>query len=300
MIPYKDDYLVFGCADSLWVMRGDPAAGGSLDSLDPTTGIYGPWSFCWDGNDNLYFWGTGGFYKIPAGFGNPKNLSATNLPNLIQDEAADPSTHRITLAYDRDRHGILIMITLLADGTNSNYWFDLRTLGFFPESYPTINAAYSAVYYDANDPDNKGLLLGCQDGYIRVFDEAALDDDAGGSGTAIDSYVTLGPIRIAKEDDRYGRLQSFTAVLGTDDTDDMDFYINIGDTAEEVIDDTSTSPPSSALFTGTIPAGGGRVQKQRTRARGTYLAIQLANDDNDETWAFEKIIGNVVDAGDIH
>ena len=54
-------------------------------------------------------------------------LSAIALPDLIKDRAADPSTHRITMAYDRRDYGIHICITKLSDGTNYNYWYDLKT-----------------------------------------------------------------------------------------------------------------------------------------------------------------------------
>jgi len=57
LIPYRDDYLIFGCATSMWIMRGDPAAGGSLDELDLTVGIFGANSWCFDNDGNLYFFG---------------------------------------------------------------------------------------------------------------------------------------------------------------------------------------------------------------------------------------------------
>ena len=25
LIPYKDDYLIFGCSQTMWLLRGDPA-----------------------------------------------------------------------------------------------------------------------------------------------------------------------------------------------------------------------------------------------------------------------------------
>jgi hypothetical protein len=48
LIAYKDDYLIFGCSNSIWVLRGDPAAGGSLDEVDLTVGIFGANSWCYD------------------------------------------------------------------------------------------------------------------------------------------------------------------------------------------------------------------------------------------------------------
>jgi hypothetical protein len=300
LIPYKDDYLIFGCTNTISVLRGDAAAGGSIDAIDLTTGIYGPNSYCWDNANNLYFWGTGGIYKMTSGL-KVENLSAINLPNLLEDSAATPTTHRITMAFDRDRQGVIIAVTTIADGHNSNFWYDLRTGGFFPESYPHECGPYSLFYYDSNTLANKGLLVGCRDGYIRTYKDTTMHDDIGATNEAIDSYVVLGPIKIARDDDSYGRLQSFTAVLGnpTDTDDVIDYVIKVDEIAETVITDISTSPPTPpVLFTGTI-VGGGRVQKYRTRARGTYLGIRLGNDVIDKTWAFEKLIGEVVEAGGI-
>ena len=36
LIPYKDDYLLFGGANTFYVLRGDPAKGGDLDPVDLT------------------------------------------------------------------------------------------------------------------------------------------------------------------------------------------------------------------------------------------------------------------------
>ena len=188
LTPYKDDYLIFGCANSMWFLRGDATAGGSLSEIDLTVGIFGANSWCFDGEGNLYFWGTEGIYVMPEGFGRIKSLTENTLPNIIADEGADQTTHRITLGYDRKRRGILVSITAFSDGSNSSYWYDLRTGGFFPESYPDECGPYALFYYSANDKAYADLLIGCQDGYVRKFLDSAKDDDSGASDTAINSY----------------------------------------------------------------------------------------------------------------
>lgn len=215
LIPYKDDYLIFGCANSIHVLRGDPAAGGSRDAVDLTVGMFGSHSWCFDGSGNLYFWGTGGIYKLASNFESMEKLTSLTLPKLISDEEADPTTHLITMGYDRKREGLFISVTKVADGTNSCYWYDLKLKGFCPETYPEECGAYSLFYYNANDSDYKDLLIGCKDGYIRKFDDNAKDDDIGNTNEAINSYVAL-PITFIgnKEDDREGKLTSLTFVLG--------------------------------------------------------------------------------------
>ncbi|KKL17515.1 hypothetical protein LCGC14_2484780, partial [marine sediment metagenome] len=112
LVPYKDDFLVFGCVSTIWYLAGDAREGGSILELDLTTGIYGPLALCFDGEGYLWFWGTNGLYKTssPAQLNNapgkPICISEITLPDLVKDEAVDPSVYRIVLTYDRRRAGI--------------------------------------------------------------------------------------------------------------------------------------------------------------------------------------------------
>lgn len=302
LAPYKDDYLIFGCANSIWVMRGDPVAGGSLDEVDLTIGIYGTKSWCFDGGGNMYFWGSGGIYKLPRDFGPIENLSALRLPELISDEAADPSTHRITMEYDRKRNGLFISITKVTDGTNSCYWYDLALKSFYPESYPEECGAYSQFYYDANDTDYKDLLVGCKDGYIRKFDDSQKDDDIGATDEAINSYVALPVTMIGNtEEDKRGKLTSLVFELGGgassgahSDTDGLSYEIHVGDDAETVIEDIKDG--ATAFASGTL-SGTGRKTKIRVRARAMYLGIKIYNSTASETWVLNRLLGDIKPAG---
>ena len=295
LIPKGDDFLIFGCSNSIWLMRGDPAAGGSLDELTSVTGIYGPRSWCIDDVGNLYFWGRNGVYRMPPNFSGIENLTATTLPDIVNDEAPNKETHRIVFAYDRVRQVVCIFITKMDDGTNSNYIFDIRTQGFFPESYPDELAVFSAYFYDAIDPDYQKLYLGSRDSYLRNFDDDK-KNDAGYSGDeAIDSYAVIGPAQIGPDADMRGRLKTLSITTGTD-TDGVDYDIHVADTAEEVVDDIGSG--TTPLHTGTI-ASGNRVQTLRPRSRGAWIGIKLQNATVDETWQFEKVVCDIVPAGDI-
>ena len=293
LIPYKDDYLVFGCANTIWVMRGDPAAGGSLDEVSLTTGIFGPLSHCWDDKDNLYFFGTGGIYRIPPGFGPPENLTMALLPNIITDLGVNPSTHRIVMAYDRRRVGVLIAITTLATGANVNYWFDLKTQGFFPETYPAESAVYAAMYYEAGDDDYRRLLVGGTDGYIRYFLDSAKDDDRGITDKTIGSYATLGPIMLSQDPDKEGKIISLTVVTGTN-TDGLSYDVHVADSAEETIDQVVAG--STPFLTGTVQVDN-RVARIRIKCRGIYALVKLYNSTASQTWAIEKIVAQVTEGG---
>ncbi len=303
LIPFKDDYLVFGCKGQIWYLAGDPAAGGSLNELDLTTGIYSGTSWCFDNAGNLYFWGTNGIYKttIP---GVPENISRIRLPKLVRDEAANPTTYRITMGYDRIRNGLLINITLLTDGTGSNYFYDLATQGFFPESYPTECGVYSSHYYAANDNAYKDLLVGCKDGYIRRFDDTSKSDiKTDDTAQAINAYCTWGPMKLAQDEDYYGILSALEVITAggasngnQSDSNNVSYNIFVADTAEEILEKLYAN--TDYRVTGTITAPGRpKGSRIRKRFRGMYLGLRLWNATVAETWAVNQIIGVVKKGG---
>lgn len=306
LIAYKDDFLIYGCANSIQEMAGDPASGGSIDTIDATTGIFGAHSWCFDGDGNLYFWGAGGIYVLERSSRNVRNLTEISLPDLIKDEAADPSTHRITMEYDRKRFGLNICITKLADGSNSNYFYSLSelTMGLFPETYPEECGAYSMFYYDANDPDYKDLLVGCKDGYIRKFDPTAKDDNIGATTEAINSYVTFGPLKLASEG-KEGMLHSLSGFVtgggsgGTEaDSNDIAYKIfvgrNAGDVAEKLVAN------SGQKISGTLKATGlPRGQTQKKKVRGVFAGIRLENITAGQTMSIDRLVVNTVQKGRI-
>ncbi len=300
-IPYKDDLLVQGCVNSIWVIIGDPTAGGQLAEVSLTTGIWGAQAWCIDDMGNLYFLGNDGIYRVPLGgaMPPPENISRLNLPNLISDLDLDKSLHRVVLGYDPFNYGIMITRTLLSDGTNTGYWFDLTTQGFYPESYPASCGIFSAFYYQATDDTYKKFLLGGNDGYIREFDDSTLNDATTASTTPISSYCAILQ-KIAPDSEREGKLTSLTAITAGGgsggDTDSVTWSLYRGDNAEEVLN--SITSGATAFATGSWTTVG-KQNKVRQRMRGTWLGIKLADNTASKTWALEKLFGNVEPAGKI-
>lgn len=310
LIPYKDDYLIFGCENSIWYLIGNPCDGGSIEPFSLSTGIYGAKSWCFDNNSTLYFWGKNGIYRAVIPGQLPQCISEIKLPDLVNDEAADPSTHRITFAFDNKRNGIVISITQLADGTNSNYFYDLRSVddngmgGFFPEEYPEECSVFSAFYYEAADPDYRKLILGCNDGYLRFFDETSLDDVlTDDTVEAINSYVSFGPIPMSKNPKMWGKLIGLFCVAAggasggsESDSDNISYKIFTAVSAEEAIEKLSAN--SSPVITGTITAPGRRRGSTlRKCARGIYMGVRLSNSTEGETWALEQLFYDTKEVG---
>ncbi len=233
--------------------------------------------------------GTKGLYRIERGGSIPQPLTQGRLPDIMSN--IDRDSNRVVMAYDRKRHGILITITDLQAGTGTSWWYDLRTDGFFPEAYLTGMGPFSSYFYDADGDTYQHLLLGCDDGYIRFFDDTEQDDeDTDGTEVAVTSYVLLGPMDITT-DDREGKLVNSNFTLGSSTTN-VNYNIYVNNSAEELLDDVANAGLQSGSFT-----SGGRQYDVRTKAKGVALGIKLGNSTSSKTFAVEKVNVKIVPAG---
>lgn len=304
LVPFENDYLLFACETDIYALLGDPAQGGSAKRIPGAEkiGIFGAESWCHDDQGTLYFWGPGGIYRVQRGLAGVEHMTEYVLPKIVHDEAVVPSTHRIGMEYDLKRHGIVVTITNMSTGSNSCYWYERRLNAWYPEQYPDVCSPYSMVYYNAATVANRDLLLGCQDGYIRRFDEADKDDDTGGTDTAIDSYVTLGPFAMSDKFGNEGVLVNVEGILGggasggsESDSSNVTYYVYVGDSPEEVMEKVSAG---TYAFSSTLYGPGYRKgKKQRKRARGRYGAVRIRNSTAGQTWSFEEIEVQIEPAG---
>jgi hypothetical protein len=291
IVPYKDDYMLIGCSQSIWLLRGDPAAGGSIDQISFTVGIFDKTSYDWDSQENLYFIDSNGIYKIPAGFGAVVKLTENVLPDFNDQFSLAPNVHRITVKYDRQNHGILFSKTDLDTGLNENFWLDLRTGGFFPEDYPADCSIYCGCFYTADDPAYRKMLVGCGDGYIRVFDDSLYKDQTSDSYSAIDSFAVVGPLNISFDDASAILTQIIFNLPSQSNLIDYKLYAE-KDAQDSVSKAVNNQTPD---WSGTLEAG--LSFTIRPRIRGTYLALKLSNNIIDRTWGLEKIIAQTKTAG---
>ncbi len=190
--PYSDDLMIMGGDHTLWVMRGDPAAGGLIDNISYQTGIVNSGAYAWNPKGEFYFVGAGQLWRMNAGSIQPESISQNRLDETFQ--SIDLNAYRINLIWDRQQQGLHIFFIPNSQPTTSNapvhiYW-DQRTDGFWKDQYPEVQGPTAIHTYDADDPDDRATLLGGWDSYIRLIDSSATNDD----GTAIDSFILYPPI----------------------------------------------------------------------------------------------------------
>lgn len=286
LIPASDDYLYIGGDHNLWLISGDPAAGGSIDLISDAIGLLGPNAWCKDPNGVIYFLGTGGFYKV----------SGKEIEEIAKDKwlqffsAIDRTSNRITMAYDRDRYGLYIFVTPLDEGgTASVLWYDVRLDGFFPQAYPAAHGPMSSFVFDGDGDDDRKLLLGGRDGYIRSVSQTALTDD----GTNISNYAVFGPFLIGDGqndaitetlDLTFGAPGPWTALTAT---------LRAGRTAFDAVDAAIGTGRAASVVYATAQV---RPVPVRRRVRGAWFTLTIGN-VGEGTWAFETAVLQVQSAG---
>jgi hypothetical protein len=258
--------MVIGGDHTVWVMRGDPADGGRIDNISSTIGIIGPDAFAFDPSSVLYFFGDGVLWKMtPDGQITP--LSRGRMDRTFG--AIDFSTNTMRLLWDETAHGLHIFVTPTVAGSSRHYWWDARTDSFFPDSYPVVQGPTAVMVFDSNVPNDRAILLGGQDGYVRKEDLTTKTDD----GTTIHSYVKFAPITPGGLQQN-ARLSRMTTILDST-SDPVTCKIYAAQSPQEVVADTTIAwaKEMSPQIRYAIP-----------RVTGNSMLFELENNSFSATW----------------
>lgn len=118
LIPFSDDFLVFGCKGSLWVMRGNPAMNGIVDAISYTVGIVGQKAWCQGPQGEFYFLSTDGLYRLPPGAeARPEPLSADRIPDELV--RLNSSNNEILLVWNDEQKGVHIFLAPVVRSTDA-------------------------------------------------------------------------------------------------------------------------------------------------------------------------------------
>jgi hypothetical protein len=275
LMEFSEDILIFGCDHSIWQLSGDPMVGGRFDLISDVVGMPLGAPYCKDPDGTIYFMsGTGHVYSLEAGAAKSlKNLTATRLPSDFS--AINLNTNRIEFQWDEAQQGIRVFIMPLTNAGSTCWFYSARLDAWFKDTFAASRVPYSTYVLDADDPGDRVMLVGNQDGYIRYFDDNADEDDQ----SAIDAYVVLGPFQVEKGLYPFV-FQSIQAVLDAS-SDDVTYQLYVGNSAEDA------SALSGVDGTGDFVAT--RSVTHHPRRRGYAAYVKLFNNSNNETWSMEAI-----------
>ena len=285
IVPYSDDVLIFGCDHSIWMLSGDPQAGGRLDLVTNTVGMaFGrPYTQLPDGT--LYFFSNrGSVYQMPPGGGKPRNMTEKNIDPLITN--TNLNTHLVRMAYDEKAEGVHLYITPLTNGAATHWFYDLRNEGWFKVKFGSNgHNPIALMIFDGDDPDDRQILLGSETGHVNIYSNTAFND----AGDNFTSFAIMGPI--VENKGRTPTVLTDLQFIMDDTSANTKFEIGQGDTAEAAIDDFS------GAFTGERHAGdntayivqAGKSVNFNPRTRGYFQYFKVGATAATGLWAIEYI-----------
>ena len=281
LIPFSDEILLVGGDHSIWQINGDPLAGGRADLVSDTTGMAFGRAWAKDAAGMIYFWGgRGGVYRM-APSGQPELISTALLDRF---RSVNTANKRIQMAWSVPENGLHVFISPSTAVATTHYFWDAAGNSWWPDSFDTTDHDPTSIcVFDGDDPDDRAILLGCRDSYIRTWDLDASDDD----DKPIESSVYIGPIRAG---DRMSEcvLHELQAVLA-DTSGDVVYSVYKGETVE------AAYLAATPVFQGVWSAG--KSHSERRRARGEALWLKISNDRKDVTWALESLAARIAAVG---
>ena len=274
VISHNDDLCLFGCTNSLWVLRGDATYGGQLQNLSHEVGIVDKGAWAYTPWGELLFLSRDGLYSLAAGANTfPKSLSRERLPRELLD--VDQRDYTVCLEWDMRHRGVHIYLTPKDGSVREDWWYDWATQSFWTDLFATANhQPHATLAFKSRDPEASCVLLGGGDGYVRRYRDRAETDD----GTEITSYVLLGPMMLW-DDLHDGLLQQCDATLGAQGGQ-VTLGVYVASTAEGVV-------TATVRTTKTLSAG--RNNTWRPRVGGAAYMFRLENAETDRAWAFENM-----------
>lgn len=198
IIPWNDDLVILGGDKSVWRITGDPMMpNSSMDDLNVGFGLAFGQPYCRDGDGRLWVISNHGSLYVATPAGGFKRVSEKNIERRLQQ--IDLQTHYVRLEWDFRQEGIYIVVCPFGGtaGDVEYFLYDMKNKGFFPDNRRAAgHHAHSLAILNADRPDDRLMLFGCEDGHVRTWSELAAEDD----GEPIVSSVDIGPIHVKDRD----------------------------------------------------------------------------------------------------
>lgn len=208
LIPHGFECLIIGCKDAIWIVRGNPMKGGTLNRLAHVVGPISSKAWCKTPDDWTYMLTRNGLERMPPGCGAPpQSVSREIIPDKLV--GVDGVNYKAYLGYDVRWRGIYIFV----EGASSYaYWYDIEGGGFWPITPPTTSILDVHHYGPFDTPTSSGTLAGGVGGAWYLDNALPL----GGSDKA---YFTLGPLKLTQSVMSQAKILEAVVMPGADADD---------------------------------------------------------------------------------
>ncbi len=274
LIPARDDLLIIGGDQSITRLSGHPGTGGQLDNISTSEGLAFGDAYCVGPGGTVFAKTINGGVLRLAPNGAMDRISLRSIERRLQD--VDLTEYDIRMAWNFRREGLHVVQVPKGIGKRIvEHWFwDAKEGGWWPDEMSvTMIQPTSLGVFDGDHPDDRTVVMGCEDGFIRYESEDAKND----GGHRIESEIVFGPL----VPDGAGRAR-FSHVEPT--------LSSFGDSAEvqvftdDVADIIAGKDP---VYKGT--AGPGFKGYNMLQAAGNQAWIKLRNAADDEAWSLESL-----------
>ena len=176
LIPYTDDVLVFGGDHTIYMLQGDPMAGGQIDLVSDTIGMAWGIPWCKDPYGNIYFVSNKtGIYTLVPGQ-QPQRISQP-IEQLLQQ--INTGSTGIRLLWDDRFQGLHVFVTPLASPQPAvHFFYEWRAGAWWFDVFSNANHnPFACCTLDGNTPGDRVPIIGSWDGYVRTFSPSSGLDD---------------------------------------------------------------------------------------------------------------------------
>ncbi|MEM7820006.1 MAG: hypothetical protein QW761_00160 [Candidatus Aenigmatarchaeota archaeon] len=193
LVPHRDLCLYIATEHSLWIMLGDPAAGGTLELLSDQIGILDKNAWTFTAEFELVFLSHDGIYAIdqPCGVQPPVAISRQKLPSELLKITRN--NFYVNLAWDQLHRGVHIYVTPKYKGKTKWWFLEWENKSFWPMEYPEDFLPGSIIEGQTEHTKFDGIRLGCVDGRIRAWNGYLYGDDT----LPITARISYGPLNLA-------------------------------------------------------------------------------------------------------
>jgi hypothetical protein len=142
IIPTSDECCLVCCSGSIWIIKGDPTAGGGISNVSRDIGIVSHGAWCQTPEGAIIFLSHDGLYMMYARCSTepPESLSRDRLPQSLLNLS---TTNRVVnLAYDIFSRGVHIMVTpTISASTSGTVSVTAGVVTLSGSTFPAMDAA---------------------------------------------------------------------------------------------------------------------------------------------------------------
>ena len=315
LIPNTDNCMIIGCDQQIWVLRGDPKTGGTVENLSDDIGILDSKSWCKTPDASLVIMSHDGVYWMPPGCGSPfSSVSREVLPKELQ--GIDRQNYAVSMCYDQPSR-MIFLFTSLENRTSSSVAPDgasamklaPETTGSIPQAGGELITNHFAIdirqeqHGDVTHPRSASFWpmdfasgsepFACHARYVEGGKPHAVMGTRGGKivamewGNEVDdsvdyeSYLVIGPLQNQSMTNQM--LKRIEVTLGKD-SNPVQIDIFRCEESEDIDEFDLDNPPWKATCSHAI-----RNFKKEVRLSGRCFYIIIRSIDK-RLWALEKMV----------